>query len=454
MGGAAPVPRLQPTLADHLARGAGRRPHPLPPHPAESRRLKDVNRMETLRPYCLARLEEHLGQLREEKRPCKKMGCEGKRLMGTSYCLKHDRPTIRPPAVEAGTPGQPVTGPPVASGILRRRGLLHARRPVVVADERLAGQAVVGDGQDDHLAVAVVLGLVQHPAGDEHHVARAHGQERLAHPHAPLPAQHQEQALVGVLVPLVAAAGWDVHQPRVQHLRPERHPLDRELDVQPLDGVGVQRLAPGLAREQQARGQPRPVAARPVARHQRPASWMRRSIGFSRRWRRPSYSDSKNDSRSSSARRIPDRTCDSQSGWAEYDRIISDQRGRVLVVALDVQVEELQIVLADARAPQPLAQAGVQGRHDGLGPQRQERAHERRAPRPAHGQVLLDKLFGERFGRIRRRKTQAVAGESRGRSRRAAPRGPACRPPPTGCGPTASGGSRSGRAPSPPTETG
>jgi hypothetical protein len=59
------------------------------PIPGDSRRLRDVDRMSTLRRYCLARLEEHLGQLREEKRPCKKMGCEGKRLMGTSYCLEH-----------------------------------------------------------------------------------------------------------------------------------------------------------------------------------------------------------------------------------------------------------------------------------------------------------------------------------------------------------------------------
>ena len=35
---------------------------PLPP---DSRRLKDIDRLETLRPYCLARLEEHLGQLKD-----------------------------------------------------------------------------------------------------------------------------------------------------------------------------------------------------------------------------------------------------------------------------------------------------------------------------------------------------------------------------------------------------
>lgn len=59
---------------------------PLPPG---VRRLKDLDRMATLRPYCLARLEEHLGELREEKRPCKKVDCEKKRLLGAQYCLEH-----------------------------------------------------------------------------------------------------------------------------------------------------------------------------------------------------------------------------------------------------------------------------------------------------------------------------------------------------------------------------
>jgi hypothetical protein len=59
------------------------------PLPAAARRLKDIDRLETLRPYCLARLEEHLGELREEKRLCKKVGCDHRRLLGTSYCLEH-----------------------------------------------------------------------------------------------------------------------------------------------------------------------------------------------------------------------------------------------------------------------------------------------------------------------------------------------------------------------------
>lgn len=59
---------------------------PLPPG---THRLRDVNRPESLRPYCLARIEEHLGELREEKRPCKKIDCEHRRLIGSSYCVEH-----------------------------------------------------------------------------------------------------------------------------------------------------------------------------------------------------------------------------------------------------------------------------------------------------------------------------------------------------------------------------
>jgi hypothetical protein len=59
------------------------------PLPAGVRRLRDVNRIETLRPYCLTRLEEHIGALKEEKRPCKKLGCEARRIRETAYCLEH-----------------------------------------------------------------------------------------------------------------------------------------------------------------------------------------------------------------------------------------------------------------------------------------------------------------------------------------------------------------------------
>ena len=59
------------------------------PLPAQAHRLRDVDRASTLRAYCLARLEEHIGELREEKRPCKKVGCERRRLRGSPYCIEH-----------------------------------------------------------------------------------------------------------------------------------------------------------------------------------------------------------------------------------------------------------------------------------------------------------------------------------------------------------------------------
>jgi len=59
------------------------------PKPDGARRLREIDRAATLRKYCLARLEEHLGELKEQKLPCKKVECEGRRLNGSSYCLEH-----------------------------------------------------------------------------------------------------------------------------------------------------------------------------------------------------------------------------------------------------------------------------------------------------------------------------------------------------------------------------
>jgi hypothetical protein len=59
------------------------------PQPDDARKLRDVDRAATLRKYCLARLEEHLGELKEQKVPCKKVDCERRRLRGSSYCLEH-----------------------------------------------------------------------------------------------------------------------------------------------------------------------------------------------------------------------------------------------------------------------------------------------------------------------------------------------------------------------------
>jgi hypothetical protein len=59
------------------------------PEPLGARRLRDIDRAATLRAYCLARLEEHLGPLKEQTMRCKKLDCGRKRLRGTTYCLEH-----------------------------------------------------------------------------------------------------------------------------------------------------------------------------------------------------------------------------------------------------------------------------------------------------------------------------------------------------------------------------
>lgn len=59
------------------------------PVPAEARRLRDIRRAPTMRPFCLARIEEQLGRIKEERAPCKKIECEARRLQGSSYCLEH-----------------------------------------------------------------------------------------------------------------------------------------------------------------------------------------------------------------------------------------------------------------------------------------------------------------------------------------------------------------------------
>jgi len=59
------------------------------PEPASARRLRDIDRASTLRAYCLARLEENLGPLRERKLECRKAGCGRKRLSGANYCVEH-----------------------------------------------------------------------------------------------------------------------------------------------------------------------------------------------------------------------------------------------------------------------------------------------------------------------------------------------------------------------------
>ena len=84
------MPRLRARLARDLARGARGRDDPLPPRAGQrAKRLRDIDRAATLRAYCLARLEEHFGELRERKLDCRKVGCERKRLSVASYCVEH-----------------------------------------------------------------------------------------------------------------------------------------------------------------------------------------------------------------------------------------------------------------------------------------------------------------------------------------------------------------------------
>jgi hypothetical protein len=59
------------------------------PEPATAKRLRDIDRSATLRAYCLARLEEHFGELRERKLDCRKVGCKRKRVANVGYCVEH-----------------------------------------------------------------------------------------------------------------------------------------------------------------------------------------------------------------------------------------------------------------------------------------------------------------------------------------------------------------------------
>lgn len=59
------------------------------PKPQESRRLRDLDHAATMRPYCLARLEEQLGELKERNASCRKVNCGRRRLAGATYCLEH-----------------------------------------------------------------------------------------------------------------------------------------------------------------------------------------------------------------------------------------------------------------------------------------------------------------------------------------------------------------------------
>ena len=59
------------------------------PRPLGARKLRDIDRASTMRSYCMHRLEEQLGEIKERKASCRKVNCNRNRLAGTTYCLEH-----------------------------------------------------------------------------------------------------------------------------------------------------------------------------------------------------------------------------------------------------------------------------------------------------------------------------------------------------------------------------
>lgn len=59
------------------------------PTPPSASRLRDIDRIETVRGYCVARLSEHLGEIKDEKTKCLKTTCERRRVRGATLCLEH-----------------------------------------------------------------------------------------------------------------------------------------------------------------------------------------------------------------------------------------------------------------------------------------------------------------------------------------------------------------------------
>jgi hypothetical protein len=59
------------------------------PKPEGTRKLRELDHAATMRPYCLARLEEQLGEIKERNTNCRKVNCHRHRLAGSTYCLEH-----------------------------------------------------------------------------------------------------------------------------------------------------------------------------------------------------------------------------------------------------------------------------------------------------------------------------------------------------------------------------
>jgi len=59
------------------------------PRPSGVRKLREIDHPATLRSFCMARIEEQLGEIKERKASCRKVNCDGNRLAGSTYCLEH-----------------------------------------------------------------------------------------------------------------------------------------------------------------------------------------------------------------------------------------------------------------------------------------------------------------------------------------------------------------------------
>lgn len=59
------------------------------PIPHTATRLREIDQVETIRGYCITRLAEHLGEVKEEKTKCPKVTCDRRRIRGANLCLEH-----------------------------------------------------------------------------------------------------------------------------------------------------------------------------------------------------------------------------------------------------------------------------------------------------------------------------------------------------------------------------
>jgi hypothetical protein len=229
---------------------------------------------------------------------------------------------------------------------------------------------------------------VHRPPRHQHGVAGAHRQHAVVDQHLALAGDDVDQGLVGVLVLLVELAGRDAHHARVHHLGRQRQALDGELDVEPGDLVGVQRDR---------------LAARPVAQ---------RGVGEVLRQRHPALHALEHRLEPAALQRGVQIL---EEHHAEVERVIDRlgagleparprgvrqhhvlERDRVLVVARDVDVEELEVALGEPGGDQAFAHRGVHAGDHALGAERQERGARDRPRLDRVVEVVAHELAGRR----------------------------------------------------------